>query len=259
MQLRRRAALDGVQMDSLDERILIQGIKPAAGKDTLSAVSLGGADGSRLTGKHRDWLDVNIDFTINEKSYHPEERDKVLDKVRAWAAKGGKLTVNYKEGKALHVICAQQPAEGDLASRGGFTITFRALAVPYWEAENAKSVTLEEGDEGSGTLALNGSARTIGEVLVQNKSGETLNELGITVNGREMTFTGLGLADNGYLTIDHVEAGGRLVKRARIGTYSVLDKLGGADEFILEPGANLISYEAAGAVIVTVSAKERWE
>ena len=46
MQLMRRAALDGVQLDSLDDRIIIQSIEPAAGKDTLSAVSLGGADGT---------------------------------------------------------------------------------------------------------------------------------------------------------------------------------------------------------------------
>ena len=259
MQLMRRAALDGVQLDSLDERIIIQSIEPAAGKDTLSAVSLGGADGSRLTGKHRDWLDVNIKITINEKSYHPAQRDAVLDKVRAWAAKGGILTVNYKEGKQLSVICAQQPAEGDLASRGGYTITLRALAVPYWEATQAKSVTLTQDDEGEGTLVLSGSAKTIGEVTVQNKSGDTLQTLAITVNGREMAFTGLGLANNGYLVIDHVQAGGRIVKRARIGQASVLDKLEGADEFILEPGSNSISYEAGGDVIVTVSAKERWE
>jgi len=258
MQLMRRAALDGVELDSIDNRILIQAIDESAGKDQVTAVPLGGIDGSRVTGQRRDWLDVTVRFTINEKSYHPEDRDAVLDKVKKWAAKGGVLTVNYKTGKQLNVICAQQPGAGDLATRQGYAIVFRAYGVPYWEDASATSVTLDQGDSGEGTLTMGGSAESIGEVLIRNVSGETINTLSVTVNGREMSFAGLGLANNGYLTIDHVEAGGRLVKRARIGTASVLDKLTGADEFFLQIGGNAVSYEAEGDVIVTVSAKGRY-
>ena len=258
MQLKRRAALDGVQLDSVDSRIIIQAIDEAAGKDQITAVSLGGIDGSRVTGRHRDYLDVTVRFTINEKSYNPDERDEVLDKVKKWAGKGGTLTVNYKTGKQMKVICAQQPGGGDLATRQTYAIVFRAYGVPYWEDASATSVTLDQGDSGEGTLTMGGSAESVAEATIRNVSGETISSLSLTVNGREMSFSGLGLANNGYLTIDHIEAGGRRVKRARIGTASVLDKLSGADEFLLQVGSNAISYEADGDVIVTVSAKGRY-
>ena len=222
MQLMRRAALNGVELDSLDDRILIQGIDEAAGRDQVTAVSLGGAPGSRMTGKHRDWLDVTVRFTINEKSYRPGNRDEVMDKVKAWAENGGVLTVNYKTGKQLSVICFQQPAAGDLATRREYSIVFRAYGVPYWE------------------------------------DGGALQNVTVSVNETEMSFTGLNLANNGSLVVDHAEAGGILYLRAMAGEDSVLGKRSGNDELILKPGNNTIAYEASGDVIVTVSAKGRY-
>ena len=39
MILKRRVALNGVQLDSLDNRILISGFDEAAGRDTIGAVN----------------------------------------------------------------------------------------------------------------------------------------------------------------------------------------------------------------------------
>ena len=58
MQLRHRVSLNGIQLDAQDSRILIKGIEEVAAKDQISTVSLWGADGSRVTGQHRDSLDV---------------------------------------------------------------------------------------------------------------------------------------------------------------------------------------------------------
>ena len=69
MILSKRVALDGVQLDSVDSRILIQRVETAAGKETIDAASLWGGSGSRVTGIHRDSLDVVVSFSINEKSY----------------------------------------------------------------------------------------------------------------------------------------------------------------------------------------------
>ena len=258
MQLMRRAALNGVELDSLDDRILIQGIDEAAGRDQVTAVPLGGAPGSRMTGKHRDWLDVTVRFTINEKSYSPGSRDEVMDKVKAWAEEGGVLTVNYKTGKQLRVICFQQPAAGDLATRREYSIVFRAYGVPYWEDVTATTLTMNQDDEGAGTLTLGGSAASVADVTVVNKSGGALQNVTVSVNETEMSFTGLNLANNGSLVVDHAEAGGILYLRAMIGNDSVLGKRSGRDELILKPGNNTIAYEASGDVIVTVSAKGRY-
>ena len=49
MKLLRRAALNGVQLDEIDRRILIQKVEPASGKDQVNAISLWGAAGNRGT------------------------------------------------------------------------------------------------------------------------------------------------------------------------------------------------------------------
>ena len=64
MQLRHRVALDGRQLDEIDWRIMIQKIETADGKENISAVSLMGGSGSRVTSEHRDSLDVTVKFTL---------------------------------------------------------------------------------------------------------------------------------------------------------------------------------------------------
>lgn len=259
MILKRRVALNGVQLDSLDNRILITELNEAAGKDSISAVGLGGGNGQRITGMRRDTLDVTVKFTLNIKNNDMSGRSTLLDKINAWARTGGVLTVGHRSGKQLDVVLAQAPGGGDqFAWSNEFTLLFRAYGVPFWYDTTATTKTLTQDDTGTGTITMPGSAETVGEATIQNKSGNTLDTLSLTVNGYEMEFSDLGLANNGYLVIDHIEAGGIYVKRARIGQTSVLDKLTGADEFILKPGDNAISYEAGGDVIVTVSAKGRY-
>ena len=65
MRLKRRVALDFRELDELDPRILIQGVEPGAGKDTIGTVSLWGGTGSRVTGRHRDSLDVTVKFSLD--------------------------------------------------------------------------------------------------------------------------------------------------------------------------------------------------
>lgn len=259
MILKRRVALNGTQLDSLDNRILITGLDEAAGKDQIGAVSLGGGNGQRITRTRRDTLDVTVKFTMNIKSNDMAGRSTLLDKINAWARAGGTLTVGHRSGKQLKVVLAQAPGGGDqFLWSNEFTLVFRAYGIPFWEDTTATTKTLAQDDSGTDTITMPGSAETVGEATIQNKSGSTLDTLSLTVNGYEMEFADLGLANNGYLVIDHIEAGGIYVKRARIGQTSVLDKLTGADEYILKPGANAISYEAGGDVIVQVSAKGRY-
>ena len=68
MQLRHRVALDGVQLDSVDSRIMIQRIETGDGKENISAVSLMGGSGSRVTNIHRDSIEITVKFCIRLKS-----------------------------------------------------------------------------------------------------------------------------------------------------------------------------------------------
>ena len=234
MQLKRRVALGGTQLDSLDNRILISGIDEAAGKETISAVSVGAGNGQRITGRRRDTLDITIKFTMNIKNSDMAARSTLLDKVNKWAQPGGVLTVGHRSGKRLNVVLAQAPGGGDMFNwTNEYTVVFRAYTVPYWE-------------------------NTVADVTIVNKSGDTLDAVSLTINNCIIGFSGLGLANNGSLVIDHVTAGGVYAMRAKIGTTSVLAKKTGADEFVMKPGANSISWTAGGDVAITVSARGRY-
>ena len=83
MILKHRVSLGGVQLDSLDERILIQGIDEMSPKETISAVSLMGGQGQRTTGRHRDSVEVRVRFTLMIRKRDMAEREALLDQELA--------------------------------------------------------------------------------------------------------------------------------------------------------------------------------
>ena len=263
MILSRRVALDGAQLDQVDERILIQAVEAGAGKDTVSATPLYGGSGSRVTNRHRESLDIAVKFTINEKSYHPEERADVLERVVAWAANGGWLTVNYKPGRKIRVIAAQLPGEGDARKRNQYTITFRAYGVPYWQSDPAKATV--SGTDASGGIEIPGSAETLADVQVQNISGMTVESVVVGVGDSRFHFGSLGLGGNETLVIDHQDDGEMCLLRIRIksagGVYrSVMDKRIGysSDDLRVKPGAATVLLRAQRSCRMTVSCPGRF-
>lgn len=261
MQLAHRAALNGVQLDEIDPRIIIKGIDGAGGKDTVNTVGLGRGDGSRITGKRRESVEVAVRFSMNIRRDIIEERAAVLEAINAWAAAGGWLTVNYKPGRMLLVDEVITPGEGDLWKRfTEYTITFRARAVPYWQQETAASAVSGSGNNGSGSIQVAGSAATVADCTLQNMSGAVINTASITIGGKTMVFENLGMGNGESLVIDHITAGGIPAIRIRIGNTSVLAKRtdASADEFEITPGANSFSFSAQRACRLTVSCRGRF-
>lgn len=261
MQLAHRAALNGVQLDEIDPRIIIKGIEGGAGKETVTSTGTGAGDGTRITGRRRDTVEVQVRFSMNIRRDVLEERSAVLEAVNAWAARGGWLTVNYKPNRRLWVDEAVTPGEGDLWKRfSEYTITLRAHAVPYWQEENGASGATGTGTSGSGALTVNGSAKTLAEAVLQNMSGATVNAASITIGGKTMTFENLGLGGNEALRIDHVITNGKNVIRIRAGARSVLAlRTGGsADEFEVSPGNCAFSFTAQRACKLTVESRGRF-
>lgn len=263
MILHRRVALDGVQLDQVDNRIIIQGIEPAAGKDQLTTISLAGGAGSRVTSEHRDSLDIAVRFTINEKSYRPQARAEVFEKVMKWAANGGWLTVNYKPDRRIRVIAAQLPAEGDLHKRSEFVITFRAYGVPYWQQAEASSLRLNGVSSVSRSFGVDGSRQTVMDITFKNTSGSTCNTLTITCGGSSLSFSDLGLAHNETLVIDHNDTGRQCLQRIRIlnaaGTSyrSAMSKRSGSDDLFVNPGVNnvVLSAQRSGTLLISCAGR----
>lgn len=110
---------------------------------------------------------------------------------------------------------------------------------------------------GSLTLGVNGSAETVMDVSFKNTSGSTVNTFSVTAGGKTIALTGLGLANNATLTIDHDENG---LIRMKIGSTSVLDKrtAESADDLTVKPGAVSVSFTAGGAGTIQVTCKGRY-
>ena len=260
MILMHRVALGGVQLDSVDNRIMVKGVATQAPNEKPITAQLAG-DGARYMRTKRESLDVNVRIGLRIYDDDMDDREELMEQVVGWAnSLPAWLTTDQKPGRRLWVESVKVPAMGDPAEwTNEFTFAFTAQSSPWWEDSTATTKTLAQNDAGSDSITMPGNTETIGEASIQNKSGSTINTLTLTINGHSMSFTSLGLANNGTLVIDHARVGGVTVLRAKIGSTSVLAKRTGADEFILKPGSNAISYEAGGDVIITVSARGRYK
>lgn len=256
MRLSRRVALNGVQLDSIDKHILIQGIEEAAGKDQISAVSLFGGSGQRITNQHRDSLDVTVRFSIDIKKTNLQGRNDVFEKVCAWAAGGGWLTINYKAGRRLNVICAQLPAAGDLWNwTNTYSIIFRAYGVPYWQQDIQSSIRAS-GSTITRQIGVGGSATTVLDISFRCTSG-TCSTFRVTAGSSMIELTGLSLSAGQTLTIDHT-AGGLL--RIMEGGVSALGKRTAAssDDLYVEPGTVTVTVTTQGSGTLTISCAGRY-
>ena len=260
MILKRRVALNGVHLDSLDERIVITGIDEAAGKDNITAVTSINGAGQRVVKKRRDTLDVTVKFAMAIKNDDMEGRALLLEAVNAWAAKGGWLTVNYRPDRRLGVVLAQAPGGGDQFNWANeYTMVFRAYAVPYWEDAAPAAATSGTGASGSMQITVPGSAETVAAVTVANKSGAGIAKVELTIGGKYMKFeTGTLLNSGQSLLVDHPQTVNQIYLRALVNGASVLKYRTGANDFSVQPGNAAISFSASRAVQVTVSVRGRY-
>ena len=264
MILSRRVALNGVQLDSVDERIVIQGIDEAAGKESISAVSFGGRSGQRVTNRRRDMLDITVRFGINIRKTDMAGREAVLEAVNSWAAPGGWLTIGHKPGRRLAVVLAQAPGMGNAREwTNEFSLMFRSYAIPFWE-----DVT-ETSAESTGTsagISVPGNVETQANVTVENTSSGTINTMTITMvtggKSKAMVFSSLGLAAGEKLVIDHDTSGLLRIRiQANGGAYrSAMIRRNdeSADDFAVVPGTVQCQLTISGAHKLTVSARGRW-
>lgn len=261
MILKRRVALGGVELDSLDNRILISGIDEAAGKDEITATDAAGRDGQRVIRRKRKSLDVTVKFTLKIRNDDMEAREELLEKINGWAANGGWMTIGSRPNRRLMVVLAQAPGSGDMfAWANEFTMVFRAYSVPYWADREAAIISSAVESSGTMTLDAPGNTESVADVTVENKSGKEIKNLKVKVGSKEFTFESLGLGGSDKLIIDHVQKTDKFYLRARIGSTSVLAKrtAGSADDFTVKPGENVITFTADRAVRVTVSVRGRY-
>ena len=261
MVLSHRVALNGVQLDSVDSRILVQGVDEAAGKDQISAVSLFGGVGQRVTNRHRDYLDVTVRFSLKIHKNDMQARSVVFEAVTAWAAEGGWLTVNYKADRRLRVVCAQFPAAGDQWNwTGVYAIVFRAYAIPYWQQAEPDRVTAA-GSRITKQIGVAGSVKTVLDLSFTNTSGAACATFTVSAGGSVISLSNLGLANGETLHIGHTEDGLLRIRIQNGSSYrSALDKrtAESSDDLWVSPGAVTVNVTAQRTGTLAISCAGRF-
>lgn len=264
MQLKHRAALNGAQLDELDERVLVLGVTEGAARLNITTANRFGG-GLRVVSEVRDALDVSVRFGIRLRSSADElaQRSEIFEKVAAWAMGGGWLTTNIRPDRRIYVRCAQLPAAGDQAEWASeYTITFRAYGVPFWQGTNPSSFVAPTTKGNAKALEIAGTAPSVLEFSLANTSNAELSEFILTAGACSMAFEPLGLMPGETLELDH-DAEGLL--RIRIQSTEgawrsamAARKAESDDELKVSPGSVTVGWTARRAGLLTVRCYGRY-
>lgn len=255
MILTRRVALDGIQLDELDERIIIRSVDVSVPKETVDAVTHAGRSGQRMTLQHWDSLSVTVAFAIDIPKRALAERRAVWETVIAWAIKRGWLTVGHMPGRRMWADKVILPSAGDLWDwTADYSLSFIAYGVPFWQDEVPASATA---DLVAGEIALEvpGMAQTVLDVTFQNISGMPIKNIEVSAAGNTITLNNVNLQANQALTISHGTDG---LLRITAGDESVYSLYTGSDDLYVDPGPVTVQVNATRAGRVTVSATGRY-
>jgi len=264
MRTRISVALNGIELHSLDGAIVLQGVDEGAPNWNITAGNRGGKDGQRVNSIEKRYRDVTVSFAIAEKRNLILRAD-ILQRVCAWAAEGGDLTVSYRDRQKLRVVCAALPAVKTLTKWAEtYSITFRAYAVPYWQSMDPEVIDIAATASGSGVLTLRETAGGKLCMVALNSSGSQVDTVSLTANGDSFGFTGLALANGERLVIAYDENDIQqiyIINAAQTATRSALAARTAAssDDIRLKHGANTIGVGAGAALAWNLYTYGRWE
>lgn len=266
MQTRVMASLNGVSMHALDPLIIIQKITEAAPSWNVNAGSRGSLTGQRYINTEKRYREVQIAFAVREIR-DLARREQALQAVAGWAAAGGVLTLSYRDGQQLRVVCSGLPAVAGINNWAeNYTVTLRAYDKPYWE--NVAQKTRTRTGDGNVSWNLTGEGNDLTHLCCTavNNSGSTNNLIRVIApTGEVIRLEQLGQLNGETFVMDYDE---RDLLRLRIKNASneyrsVLDKrlTTSADELFIAPAQGTVSVTSTAGVSLdwTLSVNGRWK
>lgn len=195
MNERFSCALNGVSPESIDSAVRVTDLTELPPRRRVVTAATA-KHGLRLLRRVRESLTVRVSFLIAE--YDPVKRREVLQRLHAWADGGGVLTTSDRPGQRLIVQCDTLPTMSALCWSDELYLEFTAYGVPFWELEEASSVTTD----GIAALTLNGNVEECPvSAEVTNAGTEALTTVSLQCGGTQMTFEGLELAPDSVLVL----------------------------------------------------------
>lgn len=251
MTTRYTCALDGASLDALYESIVILDITEDAPRMHEFTLPLH-SGGHRVLTSRRESITVRIRFAIHEES--PALRQAVMQSIRAWAMKGGKLTISPRPGQRLTVACTALPALSFRDWPEEMTLAFTSLYAPWWESTEQTTLS----GTSAQTLLVPGTADYADmDVIIMNATATTVTELTVHCGESYMTFREITLPSGGQLVISHVK--GSLT--AKLDGKSILGRrtMDSSDELLLPCGETVeLSVEAAVSLYAFFQVRGRY-
>ena len=256
MRSRYLAALDGVELSAIAPEIIVTDITHSAPVREVRTSDIAGRNGKLYTRTITSSTGVIVSFEIHTPDVR--RRAAIMEDVQRWAMPGGVLTTSDRPDRVLRVVCESLPTIGSAQKwTGTCSIGFVAYAVPFWEDETPRRVTIS--GNGSKSLFVPGFAAPASvEASVKNTGSSAISSVKLTAGDTSMTFSGISLSSGQTMTLAH-DARGLLT--ARVSGTSVLDKRTAAssDELELEPGKNAaLSVTTNGTSSTTFEVRGRY-
>ena len=200
---RYRISLNGVQMDSLDDNLLILDIKYTPPERTVLKYTTANLDGCEMKDLKIIGRKIAVVFELHE--YDTVKRNALCQKVNNWAAGGGTLMTNDREDQRLLNVVCEQYADIDSVKdwTAPITMVFSTTYVPNWVSNDETSKTLT-GKNVTGNMNLDGN---IGEALVSvtATAQESVTSIKLTVGSKTLDLTGLSVATGQTIVVDYIK------------------------------------------------------
>ena len=256
MRTRYLVGLDGVELSSIAPEIIVTDITHNAPVREVRSSDIAGRNGKLYTRTVTSSTGVTVSFEIHTPDVR--RRAALMEEVQRWAMPGGVLTTSDRPDRVLRVVCDSLPTvESAQKWTGVCSIGFVAYAVPFWEDETPRRVSIT--GNGSKSLFVPGFAAPAGvEAKVTNTGSSSISSVTLTAGETSMTFAGVALEAGKTMTIAHDTRG---LLTARIDGTSVLDKRTpeSSDELELDPGKHAtLSVTTDGTASTTFEVRGRY-
>lgn len=262
--------LNGIAVSDAVPKILINGVtveKPEI-KTSFADRPFGGRVKNSI---YRSYMKITLEAQFRAVG-KPIMRAECVDRLNAWASKGGFLTLSNRPGKRLLVECTQYASEGTLHKSAEVAqIVFETTHTPFWEneTEDVDFITTFYTDETvNSEMDVDGTAETpvsaeitvtenplsflsikVGSTCITLKGEETAAEDG-TIETQPFAY------GNEKVSIGY-EEGILFIRKNGESIFSLMTP-DSSDELIAQPGINTVSVTASAPVTCVFKANGRW-
>ena len=252
MVTRYRAWMGEEALEDIDPSIIIIDILEDAPNEAVTTEARPGG-GMYLTGQLRQSVTVTISVEIHDTD--TIHRQMVLGKIMRWGIGGKYLRASHRPEQRLYVDSIETANISALKWTETLEIKLTAYQRPWWEeATVSKTETVEASKSGIITVYNRGDAECPLEAVFV--AIDPLTSVTISCASEKIVLTNISVKTGEEIRIEHDENGIQQITAA--GKSAMGNRSGqSADEIMLKPGINNVSFIGDGLLALTVNVRGR--